>query len=76
VDRIHDAGDTITVQWTMTGTHESNLFGIESTGAVFAENGIDLFQIEDGRITEIWSEWDTLNMAQELDLVPDPLSIA
>jgi len=41
--RVAPRTRSFTVQWTMRETHESNLFGIESIGAVFAENGIDLF---------------------------------
>jgi hypothetical protein len=26
--------------------------------------------VDDGRITEIWSQWDTLGMARELEFLP------
>lgn len=71
VDAVHEADDVLAVRWTMTGTHQSDLFGIESTGEVFTEPGLDVFVIEDGRIVEVWSAWDTLKMMQALDAVPD-----
>lgn len=65
------AGDgEIRVRWRATGTHESDLFGIESTGEVFTVAGIDVFVVEDGLITEIYAQWDTLKMVQELGVVP------
>jgi predicted ester cyclase len=71
IDSIHEVDGTLVVRWSMAGTHESDLFGIESTGGVFAEDGIDIFEVEDGRIAEVWSAWDTLKMMQALDAVPD-----
>lgn len=71
VDAVHEADDVLVVRWTMTGTHQSDLFGIESTGEVFTGHGIDIVALEDGRIAEVWSEWDTLKMMQALDAVPD-----
>lgn len=60
----------IRVRWTATGTHESDLFGIEATGEAFSVEGIDIFEIAEGRITAVYAQWDTLKMVQELGVVP------
>jgi steroid delta-isomerase-like uncharacterized protein len=65
-----DGEGTVGVRWTATGTHRSDLFGIEPTGEVFVAEGINVFTVEDGEITEVWSAWDTLGMARELDVLP------
>lgn len=70
VERRYPTGDGLAVQWTVTGTHESDLLGIEATGEMFEVEGINLFDVEDGAIAAVRSEWDTLKMAQELDVVP------
>jgi steroid delta-isomerase-like uncharacterized protein len=70
VDDVFGSGDVVGVRWTATGTHQSDLFGIDPTGEVFVAEGINVFSIADGRIAEVWSEWDTLRMARELDVIP------
>jgi steroid delta-isomerase-like uncharacterized protein len=71
VESVERVGDRVLVEWSATGTHRSDLFGIESTGEVFTVSGIDVFTVEDGRITEVRAQWDTLKMVQELGVVPD-----
>lgn len=71
VDAVSEADDAVYVRWSATGTHESDLFGIEPTGEVFTISGINVFHVEADRITEIHSAWDTLEMVQELGVVPD-----
>lgn len=71
VDSLSHAGDEVVVRWSATGTHRSDLFGIEATGAMFTVDGIDVFSIEDGAITRIDAQWDTLGLVQELGVIPD-----
>ncbi|MDY6819541.1 MAG: ester cyclase [Halobacteriales archaeon] len=70
VEELFDAEDAIIARWSVAGTHENALFELESSGESFVEEGINIFVIEDGRISEVWSEWDTLKMVQELDVTP------
>lgn len=69
VEESSETEDGIVVQWSMTGTQRGDLFEMESTGEAFAEDGINIFSIENGRITSIRSEWDTLKMVNELGIV-------
>ena len=46
-----------------------DLFGIEPTGEGFTVDGIDVFAVADGRITDIHAPWDTLKLVQEPDVV-------
>jgi steroid delta-isomerase-like uncharacterized protein len=74
VDDVFGSGGTVGARWTATGTHRSDLFGIEPTGEVFVAEGINVFSITDGEITEVWSQWDTLQMVRELEVLP-PLGV-
>jgi hypothetical protein len=56
-------------RWSVTGTQEGDLFEMESSGEAFAEEGLNRFAIADDRIASVHSEWDTLKMVQELDVV-------
>jgi steroid delta-isomerase-like uncharacterized protein len=69
VDEVFGSGEQVCARWTATGTHRSDLFGVEATGQVFTGEGINVFVVEDGRLAEVWSSWDTLGMARELDVV-------
>jgi steroid delta-isomerase-like uncharacterized protein len=71
VESLSRAGDEVRVRWSATGTHESDLFDLEPTGESFTVSGIDVFVVEDGRITEIHAQWDTLKLVRELGVVPD-----
>jgi steroid delta-isomerase-like uncharacterized protein len=63
------AQGTVVVRWSAMGTHENELFGIEPTGEGFAVDGINVFSVAEGRITDVSAQWDTLKMVQELGVV-------
>ena len=69
VEQMGTSDETLLVRWTGVGTHESDLFGMEPTGESFAVEGISVFGREDGVITDVYAQWDTLNMVQELGTV-------
>jgi steroid delta-isomerase-like uncharacterized protein len=75
VEHVFSEGSEYCVRWRAEGTHESELFGIEATDEAFSKEGLSVFVVEDGRITEVHSQWDTLGMTQELDIMP-PLGMA
>jgi len=70
IEKISEHDGEVVVRWTATGTHESDLFGIDSTGEMFTVSGIDVFTVEAGRIVTVDAQWDTLKMLQELGVVP------
>lgn len=75
VEESSRVDDEVHVRWSATGTHQSDLFDMESTGETFTVEGIDRFTLEDGLITEVRAQWDTLKMVQELGIVP-PVGLA
>lgn len=75
VEDVSVADGEVRVRWTATGTHESDLFDLEPTGEAFSVEGIDLFEVDEGAITAVYAQWDTLKMVQELGIVP-PVGLA
>lgn len=69
VDHVFGTGDEFAVRWKAEGTHTEELFGLEGTGKKFTDEGLNVFEIEDGEIVAVWSYWDTLGMVRELGLV-------
>lgn len=68
-DQIEE-GDKVVTRWTATGTHKGSLMGVPATGKDVAVSGVTIDRIDNGKIVEAWSNWDTLGMLQQLGVVP------
>lgn len=58
--------DKAAVRLTIRGTHRGEFMGLPASGRQFAMDGIDIFHLENGQITESWTTWDTLGLIQQL----------
>jgi SnoaL-like polyketide cyclase len=66
-------GDRVAVRWTGRGTHTGEpLMGVPASGAPVTARGVYLFRIVDGKIVEVWGNWDNLNVVQQLGGLPTP----
>ena len=63
-------GDLVATRWTATGTHNGELLGIAPPGKEATVTGLTLDRINDGKIVESWTNWDTLGMLQQLGVIP------
>lgn len=68
-DQVAEGG-TVATRWTARGTHQGELMGIAPTGRQATVTGITIDRIEDGKIVESWTNWDTLGLLQQLGVVP------
>lgn len=64
--------DTVASRWTMTGTHQGDLFGIPPTGKRMTISGIVISRFVGSQIAEEWEEFDQLGMMQQLGVIPAP----
>ena len=55
-------GGKVVVQWTMTGTHQGDIFGVAPTGRSVSVTGTDIYLVSPtgpgGKIVEMWTSWD------------------
>ena len=65
-------GDKVASYATYTGTLTGPMGDFPATGKSVASKFITIFRIEDGRIAEVWVEWDNLSMLTQLGLFPPP----
>jgi predicted ester cyclase len=65
-------GDKVASRWTGRGTHDGELMGIAPTGKHVAVAGLTISRVENGRVVEEWTNWDTLGMLQQLGAIPAP----
>lgn len=68
---IHDQiaeGDRVATRFQVSGTHTGSLVGYLPTGNTVNVQIINIARIEDGRVAEIWSESDALELLTQLEL--------
>jgi steroid delta-isomerase-like uncharacterized protein len=63
-------GDLVVLRWRAQGTHQGELMGISASGKSVDITGIGIDRIENGRIAESWSNWDTLGLLGQIGAVP------
>jgi steroid delta-isomerase-like uncharacterized protein len=63
---VIDAEDKIIARWRCTGTQTANFYGIEPTNKSIDVNGITIFQVIDGKINQLWNNWDQHTLVQQL----------
>lgn len=55
---ILSKGDKVLIRWTNSGTNTGPLFGNPPTGKTYVATGFDLFRISDGKIKELWQQYN------------------
>lgn len=65
-------GEKVAYRFTASGTHEGPFQGIEPTGNSFEISGQGIVRVEDGELAEVWLNYDTLGMMQQLGVGGPP----
>jgi steroid delta-isomerase-like uncharacterized protein len=65
-------GDKVVVRYTIEGTHEGELFGVPPTGQRLSIKSISVERVSDSKIREHWRITDSLDMMQQLGVLPVP----
>jgi steroid delta-isomerase-like uncharacterized protein len=65
-------GDKVAVRYTLEGIHEGDLFGVPPTGQRLSIKSISVERVSDGKIREHWRVTDSLDMMQQLGVIPVP----
>jgi len=63
-------GDLVTAHWKMTGKHNGPFIGIPPTNRPVEIAGIDIYRLRDGKLAEHWHVVETLEMLQQLGVIP------
>ncbi len=59
----------VAVRWTQLGTHKGYLYDIPPTGKQVSDQGINIFHVENGKITGTWLCEDTLGVMRQVGAV-------
>jgi len=64
--------NTVAVRWSGRVTHEGMFHGIPPTAKRISVCGINLYRIEDGKISQEWEQMDSLAMLQQMGMLARP----
>jgi steroid delta-isomerase-like uncharacterized protein len=64
------SGDTVATRWVVTGSQQQEFMGIPASGQVIRVEGMNFYRLRDGRVTDVWTQFDAVAMTQQLGAVP------
>jgi len=67
---ISDDAAHVVSRWTATGTHRGYFMSVAPTGKRVTITGLSIHRINNGKIVEEWSQWDSLGLLQQLGVMP------
>ena len=72
VEDVIAEGDKVVLRWTQAGRHVGPLFGMPATDRTFRTSGIEIWRVENGKLTEHWDVVDVYGQLLQLGLLPEP----
>lgn len=70
VQHVVGEGDLVATHWTVTGTHQAEFFGVPATGRKVSVEGMNVYRVNGGRITDVWTQFDGLGLMGQLGALP------
>jgi steroid delta-isomerase-like uncharacterized protein len=70
LQEIIAGGDTVATRWVVTGSHQQEFMGIRATGQTIRVEGMNFYRLKNGRVTDIWTQFDGVGMMQQLGPIP------
>jgi predicted ester cyclase len=71
VQKVLNCGNQIVVVTKFEGKHTGNLGSLEPTNKNFSFLNIDIFTVENGKLTEHWGVGDNLGMLMQLGVITE-----
>ena len=72
IEMLIAEGDKVAAYATYSGTQTGPMEEFPITGKFVEFKFLSIFRIKEGKIAELWVEWDNLNMLAQLGLFPPP----
>jgi steroid delta-isomerase-like uncharacterized protein len=64
------SGDTVATRWVVTGSLQQEFAGIPANGQTIQVEGMNFYRLKDGRVTDIWTQFDGDALIQQLGAIP------
>ena len=62
--------DAVATRWVVTGTQQQEFMGISATGKRIRVEGMNFYRLRDGCVTDIWTQFDSVGLLQQLGAIP------
>jgi steroid delta-isomerase-like uncharacterized protein len=56
----------VAIRWVSSGTHRGEFLGAAPTGKRVMLEGISILQVDRGKISEVFTNWDTLSLMRQI----------
>jgi steroid delta-isomerase-like uncharacterized protein len=63
------SGDTVATRWVVTGSLQEDFMGITAAGQTIQVEGMNFYRLKDGRVTDIWTQFDGVAMMRQLGAI-------
>jgi steroid delta-isomerase-like uncharacterized protein len=71
IDDVFASGDEVVLRWTARGTNDGELMGNQPTHRRVEITGISIDRYNaEGKLVEVWDEWDNLGFMHQLGMRP------
>ena len=64
------SGDVVATRWVVTGSQQRDYLGIHASGQTIRVEGMNFYRLEDGRVTDIWTQFDGVALMQQIGTIP------
>jgi steroid delta-isomerase-like uncharacterized protein len=64
------SGGTVATRWVVTGSQQQDFMGIPAAGRTIRVEGMNFYRLENGRVTDIWTQFDGVGLQQQLGALP------
>ena len=65
------SGDTVATRWVVTGSQQQDFMGITASGQKIRVEGMNFYRLKDGRVTDIWTQFDGVALMQQLGAIEE-----
>jgi steroid delta-isomerase-like uncharacterized protein len=63
-------GETVATRWVVTGSLQQEFMGIPASGQTISVEGMNFYRLKNGRVTDIWTQFDGVALMQQLRTIP------
>ncbi len=64
------SGDKVATRWVVTASQQQEFMGIPASGQTVRVEGMNFYRLKDGRVTDIWTQFDGVAMMQQVGAIP------
>jgi steroid delta-isomerase-like uncharacterized protein len=64
------SGHTVATRWVVSGSLQQEFMGIPASGQTIRVEGMNFYRLKDGRVIDVWTQFDGVAMMQQLSGSP------